>query len=402
MATVFTVSDFIAHVNDVLSRSWNAEDLAVEGEVTGFRISQGQWVNFDLKDAQGLVNVFMTVWQLHFPLEDGMRVQVFGTPKIYPKFGKFSITATRVEPVGEGALKKALAALKARLETEGLFDPSRKRELPLFPERIALVASRESAAYGDFIRIVGERWRGLQIDLYHVKVQGEGAPQDIVNAIRSANLRYEDYDALVLTRGGGSLEELMAFNDEQVTRAIHGSKIPTLVGIGHERDLSMAELSADVRGSTPTDCARRLVPDRKDVLRDLAYKSENLERMFMEGVKHKRDLLDRSLVAPRSWIERQKQEVGQLSSAADANVRQWLRALTDRYRSHHRLLASLDPKGVLARGYAMLRDARGRTVVGIAALSPGQTVTAVLRDGEGDLRVEKIRHAKSSRQQILL
>ncbi len=402
MPTVFTVSDFIAHVNGVLGKCWNAEDLAIEGEVCGFRVSQGQWVNFDLKDEQGLVSVFMTVWNLRFPLEDGMRAQVYGQPRIYPKFGKFSLTATRVEPVGEGALKKALAALQARLETEGLFEVSRKRQLPVFPERIALIASRDSAAYGDFVRIVGERWRGLQIDLYHVKVQGDGAPQDIVGAIRNANLRADDYDALVLTRGGGSLEELMAFNDEQVVRAIHGSKIPTLVGIGHERDLSLAELAADVRGSTPTDCARRLVPDRKDVLRDLAFKSESIERMLRDDIRRKQELLERSLLAPRSWVDRQKQEISRLSFAADANVRQWLRALTDRYRSHHRLLASLDPKGVLARGYAMLRDARGRTVVGVSSLSPGQMLTAVLRDGEGDLRVENLRPTKISKQQTLL
>jgi len=295
-----------------------------------------------------------------------------------------------------------LAALKARLEAEGLFDPARKRELPQFPERVAFIASRESAAYGDFVRIVNERWRGLRIDSYHVKVQGEGAPQDIVNAIRQANALHDEYDALVLTRGGGSFEELMAFNDEQVTRAIHGSKIPTLVGIGHERDLSLAELAADVRGSTPTDCARRLVPDRKDVLRDLAYRSENLERLMLDGLRVRRDILNRSLVAPRAWVERQKQEISRLTFTADANVRQWLRALTDRYRSHHRLLASLDPKGVLARGYAMLRDARGRTVVGISSLAPGQTVTAVLRDGDADLKVDKIHYPKTGKQQSLL
>jgi len=400
--TVYSVTDFISHVNDVLANSWNAEDLCVEGEVSGFRVSQGQWVNFDLKDKQGLVGVFMTVWQLRVPLEDGMKVQVYGMPKVYPKFGKFSITASRVELVGEGALRKALLALHKKLEGEGMFDVTRKRELSVFPERIALIASRESAAYGDFVRILNERWRGLEIDLYHVKVQGAGAAEDIVNAISSANSRHDVYHALVLTRGGGSLEELMAFNDEQVVRAIHASKIPTLVGIGHERDITLAEEAADVRGSTPTDCARRLVPDRHDVLRDLSFKTANVEKSLLDVIQSRREIIARALRSPASWLMRQKQELGEISSRCQANVRQWHRALLEQYRSRIRLLASLDPKGVLARGYAMLRDARGRAVTSAAALAVGQTVTTVMRDGEGDMRVERIRSSQSDKQQKLL
>ena len=399
--TVYSVSDFIAHVNDVLAQSWHPEDLCVEGEVTGFRISQGQWVNFDLKDKDGLVPVFMTTWQLKLPIEDGMRVQVYGMPKVYPKFGKFSITASRVDLVGEGALKKALALLRARLEQEGLFDQSRKRELPRFPNRIALIASRESAAYGDFIRIVNERWRGLEIHLYHVKVQGAGAPEDIVNAIKQANLASNDYDALVLTRGGGSLEELMAFNDEQVARAIFTSKIPTLVGIGHERDITLAEEAADVRGSTPTDCARRLVPDRIDVLQDLAYRAETIERHLSERLNVCQELLDKALRQPALWLADKKRDLESMASLCGANMRQWLKALQDKYRSNIRLLASLDPKGVLARGYAMLRDERGRAVSSVTALSAGQLVSVALKDGESGMKVQTVQLNKKISQQKL-
>ncbi|MDD5218469.1 MAG: exodeoxyribonuclease VII large subunit [Candidatus Omnitrophica bacterium] len=408
--TIFSVTDFIAHINDVLGRSWDAEELCVEGEVSGFRVSQGQWVNFDLKDETGLVNIFMTVWQLHVPVEDGMKVRVFGVPRIYPKFGKFSITANRIELVGEGALKKALAALKAKLELEGLFDPSRKRPLPVFPNRIALIASRESAAYGDFIRIVNERWRGLEIHTYHVKVQGMGAAEDIVQAIQAANTRSaihrtamseDEYDAIVITRGGGSLEELMAFNSEVLVRAIHSSKVPTLVGIGHERDLSLAELAADVRGSTPTDCARRLVPDRNDVLRDLAHHTEKIENQLLQAINSKKDLIERALRSPALWLATERERLGQLASRAESNMQQWLKALSDKLRNHVRLLASLDPKGVLKRGYAILKSG-SQTVTSIAGLSVGQPVTIVLRDGEGDARLEKLRRANEAKQQKLL
>ncbi len=262
---ILTVSAFLELVNETLKALNDFEPIAVEGEVSQYHVNQGQWVNFDLKDDTSLVSIFMPIWKLKVPLEDGMKVRVHGAGRIYAKYGKFSISAEAVELVGEGALRKALAALRARLEAEGLFDPARKRELPRFPARIALIASTESAAYGDFVRIVRERWPLLKIDSYHVLVQGDRAPDDIVKAIQQANERHENapYDALVITRGGGSFDELMAFNNERLARTIRGSKIPTLVAIGHERDISIAEDVADVRGSTPTDAARGSSRTRK-------------------------------------------------------------------------------------------------------------------------------------------
>ncbi len=153
---VLAVSEFVEVVNLTLRETWGGEEIAIEGEVSGYRVSQGQWVSFDLKDDKALVNVFMTVWQLKVPVEDGFRVRVFGTPRVYPKYGKFSLSAERVELAGEGELRKALAMLHARLEKEGMFDATRKRLLPRFPQRIALIASKESAAYGDFIRVLNE------------------------------------------------------------------------------------------------------------------------------------------------------------------------------------------------------------------------------------------------------
>ncbi len=396
---VFTVSDFLAHINDSLQKSWDPVDLCVEGEVSGFRVSQGQWVNFDLKDENGLVNIFMTVWQLKVPVEDGMRVQVYGSPRIYPKFGKFSLSAQRVELVGEGALKKALALLRARLEQEGLFDPSRKRSLPTYPQRIALVASRESAAYGDFLRVLGERWGGLDIDVYHVQVQGASAVQDMVSAIQQANGRAEDYDVLVLTRGGGSLEDLMAFNDEQLVRAVHASKIPTLVGIGHERDVSLAEETADVRGSTPTDCARRLVPDRQDTLRQLSYQTDTIERSLQDYFHARKELLDRALRVPLQWIRGQRERLDYSDTWCQTHLRQWLSVLTDRFRAQERLLASLDPVAVLARGYAIVRGSDHRPLTSASELTPKTDIRIQFRDGNASAHVISRTVARVTEQQ---
>jgi exodeoxyribonuclease VII large subunit len=405
---VLQVSEYIEIVNGVLRETLGGEVLAVEGEVSGYRINQGQWVTFDLKDEKALVNVFIPAWQLNVPLEDGLKVRVFGMPRVYPKYGKFSVSADRIELAGEGALKKALALLRLKLEKEGLFDAARKRPLSRFPRRIALVASRESAAYGDFIRILNERWGGLEIDLFHVLVQGERAPQEIVNAIEMANSVPSErsfdsgrqtssaqddgkmYDALVMTRGGGSLEELMAFNDERVVRAIHGSRIPTLVGIGHERDLTLAEEAADVRGSTPTDCARRLVPDRRDVLFELANSVQTIESALRLGLDERQSILDRVFTAPAMWIAGRQADLVAASSGISDKVDAWLKDLAGELVNQSRLLQSLDPKGVLKRGYAILKDSRGKSLVSVAQLKVGQEVAVVLRDGEAGATVTRV------------
>jgi exodeoxyribonuclease VII large subunit len=362
------------------------ELFAVEGEVSGYRVSQGQWVSFDLKDDAALVNVFLPLWKLDVPMEDGMRVKVTGLPRVYPKYGKFSLSAEKIELSGEGALKKALMLLRARLEKEGLFDVSRKRELPRFPERIALVASRESAAYGDFIRVLKERWGGLSIDVYHVLVQGERAPQEICGAIE--RVQAGEYDVLVMTRGGGSFEELMAFNDERVVRAIHSSKIPTMVAIGHERDLTLAEEAADVRGSTPTDCARRLVPDRRDVQYELATLLGSIEAGLIDRVAEGRVTIDRALSAPSLWVSRQQSELREQTSRVENGVRQWHRSLSERLAASMRLLSSLDPKAVLSRGYAIIRNAAGKGIVTVADARPGSAIRVLLQDGEVGARID--------------
>lgn len=385
---VLQVSEFIEIVNIILRESFAAEEVAVEGEVSGYRVSQGQWVTFDLKDEKALVNVFMPVWNLRVPIQDGIRVRVIGLPRIYPKYGKFSISAERVELAGEGALKKALLLLRQKLEQEGLFDPSRKRVLPRFPERVALVASRDSAAYGDFVRVLSERWGGIEIDLFHVLVQGENAPQEIVRAIEEAN--DNRYDAIVVTRGGGSLEDLMAFNDEQVVRAIHASQIPTLVAIGHERDLTLAEEAADVRGSTPTDCARRLAPDRKDVQYELAAVISTIDSNLQRQMENKRAALEHAVRAPSLWLAGQRAALERAASVCDTAVRQWVGSLQDRLQAHVRLLGSLDPRGVLARGYAIVKDAAGRSVSSVAQLQIGQAAAIVLKDGTAETEIKKI------------
>jgi len=397
-----SVAAFVAYLNDTFKAIWDVNEAAVEGEVSGYRVSQGQWVSFDLKDNEALVNVFLPVWKQSVPIEDGMRVRVFGWPRIYPKYGKFSLSAEKIELAGEGALRKALAMLRLKLEQEGLFDLSRKRALPRFPKRIALIASKESAAYGDFIRIVNERWGGLDIDLYHVLVQGERAPEQIVRAIQTAQNLFPPYqggtqggsvgyDALVLTRGGGSFDELMAFNDERVVRAIHGCKIPTLVAIGHERDLTLAEEAADVRGSTPTDCARRLVPDRAEILFALSQYHDSIASSLDQWIHDRATHLDQAMLHARHWLQDVLSRFEAVSLKAIEGFDRWRLALADRIQSVSRLFRSFDPRSVIQRGYAIVRDASGSVVTSVKALRINATAEVQLRDGSAETLVQSIK-----------
>ncbi len=385
---ILQVAEFIEIVNGILRETLSGEVFAVEGEVSGYKISQGQWVTFDLKDDKSLVNVFMPVWQLNVPVADGFKVRVFGLPRVYPKYGKFSISAERLELAGEGAWRKALIQLRERLAKEGLFDEARKRRLPRFPNRIALVASRDSAAYGDFIRILNERWSGLEIDLFHVLVQGDKAPREIITAIEQA--QSGKYDVLVLTRGGGSFEDLMAFNDEYVARAVHASKIPTLVAIGHERDLTLAEEAADVRGSTPTDGARRLVPDRQDVLFELAANVGIIENSINQIILNWRQIIERSLSLPAAWLLVRQTELVNLKTRIAEAVANWLRALQTKYEAVYRLFSSFDHKNVLKRGYAMLM-AGGKYAASVNQLKTGEQINIVLKDGEAGAEIAWIK-----------
>lgn len=383
---LFTVSDFVTYVNDTFKAIWDGDAVAIEGEVSGFRISQGQWVNFDIKDDGALISAFMVLPKLRVPLEDGMKVRVYGTPRIYPKYGKFSFTVDRLELVGEGAIKKALAQLRARLDGEGLFDPLRKRSLPRFPKRIALIASRESAAYGDFIRILSERWAGLEIELFHVIVQGDKAPGSIMKALKQVHAREKEfgagyYDALVLTRGGGSFDELMAFNDEALVRALYASKVPTMVAIGHERDITLAEEVADIRGSTPTDCARRLVPDKADILYELSMLEQSVGDSMQNIIDEYTQAIRNVFTDVDKWLVSVLHKSQELTVAAESKANHWLMNLVQQIEGYERFLKSVDPNAVIARGYAIIEDAKGMIVTSAQALKARDRIGLRLRDG---------------------
>jgi exodeoxyribonuclease VII large subunit len=222
---ILGVSDFVAYVNQTLETAYPY--VVIEGELANFRVSRNRWVYFDLKDNESSVRFFGTVYALPGPIEDGMILRVSGNPRLHQQFG-FSVNVQMIIPVGEGSLRRAADLLRTKLQTEGLFASERKRLLPYPPRRIALVTAGNSAAYADFLKILNVRWRGIVVDFIDVQVQGKMAPSQIVSAIVAANALPKVPDVVVLTRGGGSADDLAAFNDERVVRAVAASRVPTL------------------------------------------------------------------------------------------------------------------------------------------------------------------------------
>lgn len=418
---ILTVAGYLELINDTLNLIPSRE-LVIVGEISDHRVSQGKWINFDLKDeeAEAKISCFATVFKVTTPLESGMKVQVVGYPKVYERFGKFSLNVEAVELVGEGALARAYALLKKKLETEGLFDATRKRELPKFPRKIGLITSREAAAYGDFLRILNNRWGGVDVVHTPVHVQGKNAVPEILQAFEMFEALAEDErpDVLVITRGGGSLEDLHAFNDEQVARAVFSSSIPVVCGVGHERDESLCDFVADVRASTPSNAAERVVPDRKDVLRGITLSTDRMEDILemaidrrARSVDHAVSVLDRyieskvhdlkitiqrfghaferfrlSLVSTRQYIERNQQVVMQSFVTAFQSKKQAVKSLV-------RLFESFDVTRTLERGFSIVRSG-DKIVRDAKQLATGDALSIQLAHGEIDATVGQSKQEK--------
>ncbi len=349
---VYSVSEFVGLLNNNLEYSY--PEIIVTGEVSSFKINQNKWVFFDIKDNECSVSCFMTIYQLKTPIEDGMLIKVRCTPKL-TNWGKFSLTIKSIDLAGEGSIKKSFEILYAKLEKEGLFLDSKKRNLPTYPKRIGLITSKQAAAYNDFVTIINQRWSGLAIDHAQVQVQGESAVDQITSAIEYFGTKSDIYDIIVITRGGGSLEDLQAFNTEPLVRAISGSKVPTVVAIGHEDDISLAELAADQRATTPTNAAQLITPDKTEQATTI---NNAIRHMVFE--------LESKIMVQRKYIE----EFSSVFRTIAANTTEKLNSLINKLfgnidavvvnninlvNNYQQSLKLLDPNLVLKRGYSLVR-----------------------------------------------
>ena len=394
---VLTVSELTAEIKDLLEGSFPR--VWVAGEISNLSRPQSGHCYLTLKDDRAQLRAVMwrgTASQLRFDLHDGLEVVCQGYLDVYAQRGSYQLVIEQIEPRGVGALELALRQLKTKLQAEGLFDPARKRPLPRFPRRIAVVTSPTGAAIRDFLEVLRRRWCGADVLIVPVRVQGEGAAREIATAIEQVNRLTTPIDCLVVTRGGGSLEDLWAFNEEPVARAIHASRIPVISAVGHEIDITIADLVADVRALTPSEAAERIAPASDELAAYLQQQQARLAaglrrrallaRAKLEALASHR-LFRRPLDPIHEWVRR----LDDLSTRAQ-------RAMNGRLQRSHQQCAqlttqleSLSPLGVLRRGFSLTTKLEnGKLIRDAAQLTVGEPIVTRLGQGQATSRVESI------------
>jgi exodeoxyribonuclease VII large subunit len=392
---VLSVWQLTAQIKDLLEASFGG--VWVTGEISNLARPQSGHCYLTLKDDQAQIHCAM--WRsiasrVRFDLHDGLEVVCRGRIDVYGPRGTYQLIIESMEPKGIGALELALRQLREKLAGEGLFDPSRKRPLPPFVRRIAVVTSPTGAAIHDFLQVLGRRWRGADVIVVPTRVQGEGAAAEIAAAIALANRLPLAVDCLVVTRGGGSLEDLWAFNEEPVVRAIHASRIPVISAIGHEIDVTLADLVADVRALTPSEAAELVAPAAEDLLARFRQTAKRLAaalRWRLSAARARLDAVsaDRAFRRPRARIEDLAMQVDELEVRANRALRQRMLLARSQVQQQSARLESLSPLGVLSRGYSLTqRAADGRIVRDAAELKPGDEILTRFGKGSATSRVE--------------
>src|SRR5258708_6322201 len=381
---IWSVTELTARIRDLLAR--NFTDIWVQGEISNSHEAQSGHFYFTLKDAKAQVRCVCFKSQVRlfkFHPEDGLHVTLRGSISVYEPRGEYQIYVEHIEPVGLGALQLAFEQLKRKLEAEGLFDPARKKLLPLLPQRIGLVTSPRGAAVRDIVRILRRRFPNVRITFYPVRVQGEGASAEIAGALAYFN-RQKLADALILARGGGSLEDLQAFNEESVARAIAASKIPVISGVGHETDFTIADFVADMRASTPSAAAELVVQTRREVDRHISElhqtRGQRLRYLLLER-KHRLQALatHRAFRRPIELLRKVRQLADELTSERGVRAERLLRVKRERLERLRVQLEERSPLRVLERGYAIAYDAAGNVVRSAAQVAGGDSVRVQFR-----------------------
>jgi len=391
---VVTVRELNARVRTLLENKF--ETVWVAGELSNVKKApSGHWY-FCLKDAEAQVECAMFRGRaqfLDFRPENGQQVEVRARVTLYEARGQYQLVVDEIRRAGLGALYEAFEKLKARLEAEGLFAPERKRELPSFPRAIGVVTSPVGAAVRDVLTTLARRAPMIPVVVYPAQVQGEGAGAQVARAIAKANARAE-CDVLIICRGGGSLEDLWAFNEEAVARAIVTSAIPVVSGVGHETDFSIADFVADVRAATPTAAAAAATPDTAALRGEVDARARRLARSVrrtLESAAQRLDHAGRRLLTPAERLERLRSRIAQCARGLRraAGSAHELRALA--LARLERSLAHLDPTQVLGRGYSIVRGADGHVRKSSAGLAPGAPLDITFAEGGAAVTVTKPR-----------
>ena len=394
----FTVTDLNRYIKSLLSADEVLSSVVVRGEISNFKAHTSGHLYFTLKDESGEISAVMfraDAARLAFRPMSGMSVLVYGTVDLYEKSGRVQIYARTMMADGAGAMAQAYERLKRKLEAEGLFSEARKRPLPAFPQRIGVITAPTGAAIRDILNITGRRYPQAQIVIYPSLVQGPDAPAMLCSGVEYFNAA-DACDVIILGRGGGSVEDLWAFNDEALVRAVAASKIPVISAVGHETDFTLCDFAADRRAPTPSAAAELAVPDRAALLGKIDETSAQISRSMEKRLNVVKLTLDAkkqtlTILSPEGKLERNRKELTYASEGIERAIAAILTRDGTRLRASVEQLGALNPLAILQRGYSAVRDGEGRMIGSVEELSVGQTVEVMMRDGVARAEIKETR-----------
>lgn len=384
---IFAVSQINQYIKQQLDGDLLLQDLCISGELSNYKIYPSGHHYFTLKDAEGALRAVMfrgSAGRLRFRPENGMKVLATGRITVYPRDGAYQLYCNSLVPDGVGDLYVAFEQLKAKLQAEGLFDPAHKKPLPPYPHRIAIITSSAGAAIHDMLRILNRRYPLSKVMLLPVRVQGAEAPAEIAGAIRYAN-RWHLADVIITGRGGGSMEDLWAFNDERVARMIYASEIPVVSAVGHEPDVTISDFVADRRAATPSNAAEIVAPDQQELRQRLDAMQLRMLQSLQKQLQVDRRQIQllsqaRVLQDPMNYVLERRTRLAQLQKQLASAMRQRLAADRERFAKRAAALDAMSPLKVLGRGYALVKNGQ-KLVKSTNDAKPGDRLTLQLSDG---------------------
>ena len=392
----------VSQVNEYIKGMMDGDELlsglCIRGELSNYKVYPSGHHYFTMKDAGGALRCVMfrsSAARLRFRPENGMKVLAMGRITVFPRDGAYQLYCSDLTPDGVGDLYVAFEQLKQKLAAEGLFDAQYKKPLPPFPHRIAIITSGAGAAIMDMLRILGKRYPLSKVVILPVRVQGQEAPAEIAGAIRYAN-KYQVADVIITGRGGGSMEDLWAFNDERVARAIFASQIPVVSAVGHEPDVTISDFVADVRAATPSNAAELVTPDQNDLRQYLLSSQMRMAQALQKRLKLERRTLDslksrKVLQSPINYVNEKRLLLDHSAQRLGAAAQKNLASLKQRFIHLTAKLDALSPLKVLARGYSLVLTDDGRVVQRAGQVKPGDKVDIKLYEGQISAAVISVR-----------
>jgi exodeoxyribonuclease VII large subunit len=424
---VYTVSEITSNIKALMQSAFSGS-VWVEGEISNFNKHSSGHFYFSLKDAQAVLAAAMfrgANREVRFKIEDGLKVLCLGRIDCYVPRSQYQIIVERIEPKGLGSLQLALEQLKAKLEKQGYFEPERKRAIPYLPSRIGVVTSLSGAAIKDILKVLERRFRDTHIIINPAQVQGEGACEEIADAIRELNAfnetlpREKRIEVMIVGRGGGSIEDLWAFNEEVVASAIYRSQIPVISAVGHERDVTLSDLVADVRAATPSVAAELVIPRKEDLKERLRDLSQSLKATFLESLARGQETVEEvlyrlhlsmqnalkvaaseyenarkklGLLSPGIALEQAKARIADLTRQFQVRLQHFLELKSADFNKAIEKLSNLSPLNILARGYSITFRMPQETIVKDASLlKPGESLRTRVHRGEVVSRITEVK-----------